>query len=97
MTRTTLTCQLAVAVAMAATAVPSAWARPIDYLPGTASAGSPGGAPPVRVLHVSPESDCDWADAGVGAAFAATMIGLGGTFAVRNNRRRVRHGLEAAS
>ena len=89
MTRTTLKRQLGLAVAIAVIAAPSAWARPIDEFPLTSPSG---GAPPVRVVH---ESGFDWADAGAGAgaAFAATMIGLGGAFAVRNRRVRV----EAAS
>ena len=94
MTRSTLARQLAVAAAIAATAVPSAWARPIDDVPRTERARSSSGPPPVRVLHVSQDSGIDWRDAGAGAAFAATMIGLGGMFAVRNRRRRT---LEPAS
>ena len=65
----------------------------------TEPASSPDGTQTVRVVHASPDSGFDWRDAGAGAGtvFAATMIGLGGTFAVRNRRRRVRHTLEPAS
>ena len=80
----TLARQLALTVVIAATAVPSAWARPIDNFPRTEP-------PQVRVV---PESGFDWADAGAGAAFAAAVIGVGGTLAIRNRRRRV---LEVAS
>ena len=97
MSRRTPARHLALAVAIAATAAPSAWARPIDAFPRTEPAGSSSGTPPVRVLHVSPDSGLDWGDAGAGAAFAATMIGLGGAFAVRNRRRHARHTLEPAS
>jgi hypothetical protein len=83
MTRTTLQRQLALAVAIAAAAAPSASARPIDEFPRTEPAK---GAPQVRVVH---ESGFDWGDAGAGAAFAATMLGLGGAFVIRNRHRRV--------
>jgi hypothetical protein len=80
MTRTTLKRQLGLAVAIAVTAVPSASARPIDDFPRNDA------APQVRVLQ---ESGFDWADAGAGAAFAATMIGLGGALAVKSRHRWV--------
>jgi hypothetical protein len=80
MTRTTLTRPLLLAVSIAAATAPSASARPIDDVPRT--------EPPARVFHVSSDPGFDWGDAGAGA-MAATIIGLGGAFALRNRRRAV--------
>ena len=89
---------LALVLVIAAIAVPSASARPAEQFlnsqPTTSqqSAGPSGAvssAPTqVRVAAASPAAGFDWGDAGIGAgaAFALTMIGLGGAVLVSNRR-----------
>jgi uncharacterized protein YwlG (UPF0340 family) len=93
---------LALALVFAAFAATSASARPIDEvgpatLP-TQQSGQHGNAyraaastpTPVNIESVSADSGFDWGDAGIGAgaAFAVTMIGLGGALLLTNRNGR---------
>jgi hypothetical protein len=87
-------CALALGVAIAVAAAPSASARPIDQFPRSQPADSSSrvaaSTAPVRIVHVSPKPGFDWGDAGIGAgaALAVALIGVGGAVAVTNRRRR---------
>jgi hypothetical protein len=83
---------LALVVAALLALAPAASARPIDEV-GPASLPtqtSKQASPPsqVRVVQVSSDSGFSWGDAGIGAgaAFALTMIGIGGLLLVSNRR-----------
>ena len=80
-------CTLVLTVSIAATAAPSAWARPVEQFLGPESVD--GVPPPVRVVRASPESSFDWGDAeiGAGAALAVGLVGAGGALAVRKRRQ----------
>ncbi len=87
---------LALVLAVAAIAVPSASALPFEQVhPGAQLGGAQQrqvDRPPtqVRVVQTAPNPGFDWGDAGIGAgtAFALTMIGLGGALVVSNRRHR---------
>jgi hypothetical protein len=95
---------LALLAALGAIAVPVASAAPVDpAIPGPAS--SPAGLPQEsRVSALPPPQSSsvvgdgfDWGDAviGAGAAFALTMIGLGGTLVIGSRRREGRRAATA--
>jgi hypothetical protein len=86
---------LALVLAVAAIAAPSASALPFEQVhPGaqlSAQQGQGDRAPTqVRVVQTAPNPGFDWGDAGIGAgtAFALTMIGLGGALVISNRRHR---------
>lgn len=84
------------ALVIAALLASAASAQPIDELGPTSQPAQPSrhvAALPkpreVRVVNVTAGSAFDWRDAGIGAgaAFAVTMIGLGGVTLVSTRRR----------
>ena len=84
------------ALVIAALFAPAASAQPIDEFGPTSQPAQPSrhvATVPkpreVRVVNVNADSAFDWRDAGIGAgaAFAVTMIGLGGVTLVSARRR----------
>jgi len=77
---------LALALVIAALLAPSASAVTFEEF----HSGARDPAPPtqVRVVQAAPNPGFDWGDAGIGAgaAFALTMIGVGGLLLVTNRR-----------
>jgi hypothetical protein len=91
---------LVLALVISATAATAASARPIDAV----GVGSTVSAAPSTTSYTPEGSDSssspgfDWGDAGIGAAaaFAVTMVGLGGVLVVSARRRHGFQGRAAA-
>ena len=89
---------LSLVLVIAAIAVPSASARPADQFLNSQPTASQQSAHPsggaskaptqVHVVAATSNPGFDWGDAGIGAgaAFALTMIGLGGAVLLSNRR-----------
>jgi hypothetical protein len=84
------------ALVIAALFASAASAQPIDAFGPTLQPGQPSRhvatlpeSRQVRVVNVNADSAFDWGDAGIGAgaAFAVTMIGVGGVLLVSARRR----------
>jgi hypothetical protein len=91
---------LVLALVIAALFAAAASAQPIDAFGPTSQPAQPSRhvattpeSREVRVVNVNARSAFDWGDAGIGAgaAFAVTMIGLGGVLLVSARRRAEQH------
>ena len=81
-------CSLVLAISIAATATPSALARPVEGFLGSDADARDASEPPVRIVRVTSDASFDWGDPqiGAGAVLAVGLVGAGGAFAIRKRR-----------